>query len=487
MDWRVEFTRLRMAPDNYTHLNEILEFVRDHGYSAIESSGDDYKKLIENWQSQNIGGIDADDIKSTLRMIELVDGDKLSDFGKETLENWNDQELVKNLIAKKMIIDKNGWAYCHILFHLSGQSRDELQLAYQAYYDPDVASQLTSISKYNIFLTWLDIAKEEGSNYKFVMNGFKKRIGLDMDEFDSLIDLDRDAKWCYLALIILSGGTQTSVGVSDIKNEVEVLTGTFQAKLTHNIRNYATILKDKGLIEFDSEHESGQTSTNRGVPTRWILIKDKQFDITFAAMLETFFRNKKDLRSLKLFDQEFDKVVQDMSSQDIDKRGRALEIFAAKVCWILGIRNIVIRKKEETEKDVVGDRRNPFYTNFLVQCKNQVAKVGPNVIEKELGAAFKEKYNNILIFSTSGYVGGTQNWCNEVMVMTGVNVYLFDKEDIDKIIENQGNLRLIINDKNKQIEIKRSNIDPMIQSLTKMPDFVTQMKKLGWKPPEDTA
>ena len=173
-------------------------------------------------------------------------------------------------------------------------------------------------------------------------------------------------------------------------------------------------------------------------------------------MLETFFRNKKDLRSLKLFDQEFDKVVQDMSSQDIDKRGRALEIFAAKVCWILGIRNIVIRKKEETEKDVVGDRRNPFYTNFLVQCKNQVAKVGPNVIEKELGAAFKEKYNNILIFSTSGYVGGTQNWCNEVMVMTGVNVYLFDKEDIDKIIEKQGNLRLIINDKNKQIEIKRS-------------------------------
>ena len=135
----------------------------------------------------------------------------------------------------------------------------------------------------------------------------------------------------------------------------------------------------------------------------------------------------------------------------------------------------------------MGDRRNPFYTNFLVQCKNQVAKVGPNVIEKELGAAFKEKYNNILIFSTSGYVGGTQNWCNEVMVMTGVNVYLFDKEDIDKIIEKQGNLRLIINDKNKQIEIKRSNIDPMIQSLTKMPDFVTQMKKLGWKPPEDTA
>ena len=73
------------------------------------------------------------------------------------------------------------------------------------------------------------------------------------------------------------------------------------------------------------------------------------------------------------------------------------------------------------------------------------------------------------------------------MVMTGVNIYLFDKEDIDKIIENQGNLPLIINDKNKQIEIKRSNIDPVIQSLTKMPDFVTQMKKLGWKPPEDTA
>ena len=91
MSWQVPFTRLRMVLDNYTHLNEILEFVRDHGYSAIESADDDYKKLIENWQSQNIGGIDAGDIKTTLRMIELVDGDKLSDFGKEILENWNDQ------------------------------------------------------------------------------------------------------------------------------------------------------------------------------------------------------------------------------------------------------------------------------------------------------------------------------------------------------------------------------------------------------------
>ena len=151
MSWQVPFTRLRMVLDNYTHLNEILEFVNVHGCSAIDSSDNHYNELVENWNSRNIEGIDAGDIKSTLRMIELVDGDELSDFGKEILENWNDQEKVKNLIAKKMIIEKDGWAYCHILFHLSGKKRDELQLAYQEYYDADVAAQLTSISKYNIF------------------------------------------------------------------------------------------------------------------------------------------------------------------------------------------------------------------------------------------------------------------------------------------------------------------------------------------------
>ena len=176
-----------------------------------------------------------------------------------------------------------------------------------------------------------------------------------------------------------------------------------------------------------------------------------------------------------------------MDSPAIDTRGRALETFAAKVCWILGIRNIEIRKMDRIERDVVGNRRTPFFTNFLVQCKNQRNPVGPPVIVKELGTAFKEKYNNIMMFSPSGYVGGTQDYCNEVMVLTGVNIYLFNKEDIDKIIDNQGNLLAIISEKNKEIEITRSNIDPVIESLTKFPDFVTQMKNLGWKPHDETA
>ena len=483
MSWQVPFTRLRMVLDNYTYLNEILEFVNAHGCSATDSSDNHYNELVENWNSRNIEGIDAGDIKSTLRMIELVDGDELSDFGEEILENWNDQEKVKNLIAKKMIIEKDGWAYCHILFHLSGKKRDELQLAYQEYYDADVAAQLTSISKYNIFLSWLDIATEEGSNYKFDTNGFKKRIGFAMDEFDSRSELDEDAKWCYLALIRLSNGTATPIGISDIKNGVENLTGKFQAELAHTIGTFQRTLEEKGLIT--TARPTG--STSRGSPTDWTLVDAEQLNTSFAAMLETFFRNEKDLRSLKLFDKEFDVVVKEMDSPDIDTRGRALETFAAKVCWILGIRNIEIRKMDRIERDVVGNRRTPFFTNFLVQCKNQRNPVGPPVIVKELGTAFKEKYNNIMMFSPSGYVGGTQDYCNEVMVLTGVNIYLFNKEDIDKIIDNQGNLLAIISEKNKEIEITRSNIDPLIESLTKFPDFVTHMKNLGWKPPDETA
>ena len=74
------------------------------------------------------------------------------------------------------------------------------------------------------------------------------------------------------------------------------------------------------------------------------------------------------------------------------------------------------------------------------------------------------------------------------MVKTGVNIYLFGKEDIEKIIERQTALLGIIFEKNKQIEITRSNIDPIIQNLTKIPKFVTQMEKMGWTPPnENTA
>ncbi len=77
MVWKVTFTRLRMVLDNYTHLNEILEFVKNHGYAALSSTDDDYRELIENWRSRNIEGKDADDIKSTLSMLELVENDTL--------------------------------------------------------------------------------------------------------------------------------------------------------------------------------------------------------------------------------------------------------------------------------------------------------------------------------------------------------------------------------------------------------------------------
>ena len=484
---KIKFTRLRMTLNNYEHLNEILQFVKDNKYDAINATDTKYRELIDDWKNRGIDGIDAKDIQSTLKMIELVDienNNELSELGEEILAKWDEQETIKNIIAEKMLFEKQGWAYCHILFHLSGKKREDLQLAYQEYYNEDVAAELVDISKYNIFLSWLGIAKEEGNNYTFDTLGFKKRTGIDMDEFDSLSDLTKDTQWCYLALIRLSNGKNIPIGIGDIKDEVEILSGKFQAALTQTIGSHQTKLEEKELIT-----TSRPNGTNRGDSTDWTLKNNLELnDKVFAPMLETFCKNRKDLRTLKLFDVEFKDIILEMDSADKDTRGRALETFAAKVCWILGIRNIEIRKLDGIESDVVGNKSSPFYTTFLVQCKNQKDHVGKAIIVKELGTAFKEKYNNILIFATSGYSGGTQDFCNEIMVKTGVNIYLFGKEDIKKIIERQTALLGIISEKNKQIEITRSNIDPIIQNLTKIPKFVTQMEKMGWTPPnENTA
>ena len=79
--------------------------------------------------------------------------------------------------------------------------------------------------------------------------------------------------------------------------------------------------------------------------------------------------------------------------------------------------------------DTLNFRTFPYYT---VEIENVI-----DTISYMLSLTPENIDNYSTLFPLDETNTATQNWCNEVMVMTGVNVYLFDKEDIDKIIDNQ--------------------------------------------------
>jgi len=483
---QIKLERLRPTVNNYECINEILDFVDQHGSSALKKVNADFKQLVADWESRNIVGKDADDIRSGLNMLGLIHNDQLTDFGRKILENRDKPLYAKNALAKKMLIEKNGWAYCHILFHLSGKARDEIRDAYKEFYDPEISEQLTEISKYNNFLVWLEIAKDlGGGKYEFLKSGFRKRLGLKIDEFDFMSELTKEAQYCYLALIKLSNGRKTSIAVSQIRSEYGHLTGKETAKLTMVIDSVGNALKKAGLIKVIQPRPSGNR-LNRGRKKSWEIIPSvNAFKSIHTAMFETFFRNKKPLSSLKtIFDKSFVDVIKKMKAKKSDTRGRALENFAVKICWLLDIRNLEVRARDKTEKDVIGSRQTPFYTNFLVQCKNQTkGTVGVAVVAKELGTAWKEKFNNILIFSTTGFSSLVPEYCKEAMVLTGVNIFLFDKDDIKKISSDQNQLLELMKKKNSDIEDVRTGMDKILEELSRNPDWKAQMVKMGWTPP----
>lgn len=458
----IKLVRLRMPKDNYEHLNEILELVKNHGSNVLSPENKDWLVLRTKWQKQNIEGIYVGDIKSTLFMMGLIDTISLTKFGDDILKNWGNQFYVKQKLAKKLLVDMGGWAFCHILYSLPGSTREDLWEYYSEVYDPDIQEEYTDISKYNIFLTWLGIAKERGNTYEFNLDVFEKLLGLGINEMELLSEkLSEEARYCYMALIRMDNQEGKYHQTKDIRKVASTIFGKHID--THKMYSYAMELKTLGLIEYGHR---GATSRQRGQVGEWKLNYNEKYTEVVTKLLSDFFESKPDWNLKETVSMTFREINKKLQDTNIDIKGKALELFASKICWKLGIRGIKRRWQEEgVELDVTGIKSYPFYETFLIQCKNKATSVGAPVIAKELGTAFKEKFNNIMIFSTSGFTSNVRIYSKEAMVSTGVNIYLIDKIDIDLICDNENELLDVLKRENKMIESVRSNNSKIWDSL----------------------
>ena len=145
-----------------------------------------------------------------------------------------------------------------------------------------------------------------------------------------------------------------------------------------------------------------------------------------------------------------------------DEAAKALEWFAAKVCWRLGLRTIEVRSLKVVggiEVDVVADRSLPSYQRYLVQCKRHATRLGPPIIAKELGTATVEKIENILFVSTGGYTPSARAFRRQVMRETGKNILMLDEADVAAICADESRLYGIINRENAFCRAVRTGDD----------------------------
>lgn len=447
----IKLMRLRASLGIYKNLDKFLEFLKEYGYDSISKNNDNWKKLENKLKKEEIRGLDLGDLKSTFRMLDLVQNSNLSEFGLKLYRSRNDEEEMKRLLAAKMIKEKDGWAYCKILSIMSGRSREEIAEMYQEVFDPGMQEEHTDISKYNIFLEWLGITKKTGRGYIFIQERFEKLTGIEFKDIE-LIDknLKYGSKICLLALIRLNSMENKSYNVKDIRKTVLDL---FGKKLnTHHMQHYADELRRMEFIEYS--HRGRGKNKQRGSVGQWKLNEEnRELKKYTLDLLQKFFLSKFDWNLEEIIYKSFKTILKEMKNPDRHKRGIALEQFASKICWVMGLRDIKNRTLEEgVELDVTANKVLPFFTKFLIQCKNHKNSIGVPVLAKELGIASVEKYNHVMIFSTSGFVSEMRPYVNKAIISTGINIYLFDNEDIEKMADNSNAIYEIFARENRIIE-----------------------------------
>jgi hypothetical protein len=447
----IKLLRLRASLDIYENLSKFLEFMKTYSYNSISKDNKEWKKFEAELKKRGVRGLDLGDVKSTFRQLDIVQDSNLSAFGEGLYSLRNNEEKLKQLLADKMLKGKNGWAYCHILSVMSGKSREEIAELYQEFYDPEMQEEYTDISKYNIFLEWLGIAKKTGSTYVFVQERFEKLMGFKFKDIE-LIDknLKQESKLCLLAMIRLDSMEHKEYDGKDIRKAVLNLYGK---KLSvHHMQHYANELRKIKFIDYS--HKGRESGYQRGSIGRWKLNRDnEELNKISSNLLEKFFLLEVNWSLKDVVHKSFKEILNDMNSEDKHKKGIGLEQFASKICWVTGLRNIKIRLLEEgVELDVTANKIYPFFTKFLIQCKNHKNAVGVPVLVKELGVASVEKFNNIMVFSTSGFASAMRPYVNKAITSTGINIYLIDKEDIENIAESPTAIYDIFERENKIIE-----------------------------------
>ena len=456
----IKLVRLRGSLKFYEHLKDYLEFLHHFGYASFQDSNEDWLNLKQRLNEQGADGFDLGDIRSALRMLNIVENGELTLFGTDLYNHREDEDYLKKEIGQLMLIDKKGWAYCEILKKLPYGNREKIGELYEEVYDRGgFQDEYTDISKYNIFLNWLGVSRKgNGNKYKLIETKYNEYLGIvtnDIERFDR--DLKLEEKYCLIALIKLNSLGRRPYKVKEIR---EFVSQFYNYKLNiHNQNGYGRKLQEKGYIQYDYSSHNQASTHQRGQQGMWTLVESDSFNDIILKILEDTIKLDINWSLIDIIESDFDTIAEKINSSSDHERGIGLEQFASKICWTLGLKNIKLNYMERgLELDVIANQEHPFFTKFLIQCKNTSSTTSPAILYKEVGVASTKKFNNIMIFTTSGFSSNMREVADNVMKKTGINVFLFDNDDVSDIINNPKSLMKIIERENVHIkEIRDSD------------------------------
>jgi hypothetical protein len=135
------------------------------------------------------------------------------------------------------------------------------------------------------------------------------------------------------------------------------------------------------------------------------------------------------------------------------QRGRKLEQLISEVLEFAGWNQEANVTTSYEQIDVVIHHNREFY---LIECKWEKDPIEADAIDKLFGKLSKRIGTNGFLMSMSGFTSGTiqnvQDSANQKLIL------LFGKEDIEEIIVNPNSFELLLNEKYKELVMRRKAI-----------------------------
>lgn len=174
---------------------------------------------------------------------------------------------------------------------------------------------------------------------------------------------------------------------------------------------------------------------------------------------------KADLVPRDLYERPLADILRDLNAPDTHTKGIALELLTVYLARILDLEFKAWRKRSaETggaEVDVIVEGTRLIFSRWQIQAKNTY-QVRLDDVAKEVGLALTFLYSNVVFMVTTGqFTSDAYTYGEHVMRTSNLNVILFDRKDLERIVKEPPRIIHILNRKaQRAMQIKaRASFD----------------------------
>jgi site-specific DNA-methyltransferase (cytosine-N4-specific) len=441
---RVPYTQ-QFAPDQ-TPLKKLMAVVRQHAGNRAQ-----LKRSIAAafFKGKATPETLAGNTVIALKTYGIVDADgKLEPFG-ETLTKSNDEVELHRLIAQRILLDLDGIAIVETIREMQSAGQEVKlstlpgELRKRGFQVTNNSSDLSGV------FGWLRAAGVMNlSGYSVNDGKYTEVAGVTPDMTGELKKLSSDQLSFLRSLLAL--GVPDFTPYNEVCEHAESLySGQVHFNWKEIDRTILKPLQTAGYIEVRKQAKSGPDS--RGGKAHQVKPTKKLIADLGERVLSSLARaaGYADLREIA--SKSWGDVVADLEQKaDQDKRAKALELLAIKICQTLDLEFMGWRERDEEmtaggEVDAMLHSKRLIYSRWQVQCKASPT-ISFEAIAKEVGAAQVTLATVILVASTGTASKQAAAYRQKIIRSKNLHIIFIEGHHLKRIVENPVEIVRILND-----------------------------------------